>query len=62
MEPYLDGLQDNLDIRFQNLNIMGVFHVLGPQAVNEEDDSINVENIKTLSTKFLQQPDTHALQ
>ncbi|KAK7172433.1 hypothetical protein R3I93_004692 [Phoxinus phoxinus] len=61
MEPYLDGLHDRLDRRFQNLNIMGAFHVLGPQAV-KEDDSINFESIKTLSTKFLQQPDSHALQ
>ncbi|XP_062332851.1 zinc finger protein 862-like [Osmerus eperlanus] len=61
MAPYLDGLQDSLDRRFQNLNIMEAFHVLGPKAVNK-DDSINLENIKTLSTKFLQQPDTHALQ
>lgn len=60
MEPYLDGLQDSLDRRFQNLNIMGAFHVLGPQAV-KENDFINFENIKTLSTKFLQQPDSHAL-
>ncbi|KAG5277878.1 hypothetical protein AALO_G00092380 [Alosa alosa] len=61
MEPYIDGLQVNLDRRFQNLNIMGAFHMLGPQAV-KEDDSINLENIKTLSTKLLQQPDSHALQ
>ncbi|KAJ8011839.1 hypothetical protein DPEC_G00062450 [Dallia pectoralis] len=61
MEPYLDGLQDSLDRRFQNLNIMGAFHVLGPQAV-KEDVSINFESIKTLSTKFLHQTDSHALQ
>lgn len=54
MEPYLDGLQDSLDRRFQNLDIMGAFHVLGPQAA-KEDDAVNIAHLNSLSAKFLQQ-------
>ncbi|KAK0151076.1 hypothetical protein N1851_007767 [Merluccius polli] len=61
MGPYLDGRQDSLDRRFQNLDIMGAFHVLGPQAA-KEDDAINIRNLKILSTKFLQQPENPVLQ
>ncbi|KAK6318100.1 hypothetical protein J4Q44_G00113910 [Coregonus suidteri] len=32
MDTYLVGLQDSLDQRFQHLEILGAFSVLGPQA------------------------------
>ncbi|KAK5859373.1 hypothetical protein PBY51_020933 [Eleginops maclovinus] len=63
MEPYLDGLLDSLDRRFQNLGIIGAFHVLGPKAL-KEDDAVVTEDLKKLSKKFLQQqqPETTLLQ
>lgn len=60
MEPYLDGLQDSLDRRFQHLDILEAFQVLGPQAATE-DDAVNTAHLWTLSTKFLQQPENPAL-
>lgn len=60
MEPYLDGLQDSLDRRFQHLDILEAFQVLGPQAATE-DDAVNTAHLRTLSTKFLQQTENPAL-
>ena len=61
MEPYLDGLQDSLDRRFQHLDILEAFQVLGPQAATE-DDAVNTRHLQTLSTKFLQHPENPVLQ
>lgn len=52
MVPYLDGLLDSLDRRFENLGIIGAFHVLGPKAI-KEDNAVITEDLKTLSKKFL---------
>lgn len=61
MVQYLDGLLDSLDRRFENLGITGAFHVLGPKAI-KEDNAVITEDLKTLSKKFLQQPETTLLQ
>ncbi|XP_058649491.1 uncharacterized protein LOC131550960 [Onychostoma macrolepis] len=61
MEPYQDGLLDSLDRRFQNIDLLGSFQVLGPQAP-KVDDAVNLRHLKTLSTKFLQQPEHIAMQ
>lgn len=62
MAPYLDGLLDNLDRRFQNLGIIGAFHVLGPKVLSE-DDTVVTKDLKILSRKFPpQQPETTVLQ
>lgn len=61
MGPYLDGLQDSLDRRFQTLGIMGAFQVLEPQAAKEAD-AINMGNLTTMSTKFQQEPENPVLQ
>ena len=61
MVPYLDGLLDSLDRRFENLDIIGAFHVLGSKAL-KEDDAVITEDLKTLSKKFLQQPEATLLQ
>ncbi|KAK5871817.1 hypothetical protein PBY51_012563 [Eleginops maclovinus] len=62
MEPHLDGPLDSLDRRFQNLGIIGAFHVLGSKAL-KEDDAVVTEDLKKLSKKFLQQqPETTLLQ
>lgn len=60
MEPYLYGLLDNLDRRFQHLDILAAFHALGPQAAND-DDAVNTQHLLTLSAKFLQKPDNSTL-
>ncbi|XP_054588645.2 zinc finger protein 862 [Nothobranchius furzeri] len=58
MEPYIDALLDSLDRRFQNIDVMSAFHVLGPQTLTE-DDAVATANVLTLSRKFLpQQPES----
>lgn len=60
MEPYLDGLVENIERRFQHLDVLGAFHTLGPQAATE-DDAVNTERLLTLSAKFLGRPDNPTL-
>ncbi|XP_054483270.1 uncharacterized protein LOC129116382 [Anoplopoma fimbria] len=52
MEPYLDALVESLERRFGSLDLLGAFHVLGPQAA-KEDEAVCVRNLKLLSNKFL---------
>ncbi|KAL2078835.1 hypothetical protein ACEWY4_024579 [Coilia grayii] len=60
MEPYLDGLLRSLERRFENLDILGAFHVFGAAT---ESDTRNAEYLRILSRKFLtQQPQNVALQ
>lgn len=56
MEPYLDGLGENIDRLFQHLDVLEAFHTLGPQAA-KEDDAVNTQHLLTLSAKFLGRPD-----
>lgn len=61
MEPYLDGLQDSLDRRFQHLGVLGAFSVLKPGAASEEDES-NVAKLSLLSKQFLRESEATVLQ
>lgn len=54
MDPYLVGLQDSLDQRFQHLEILGAFSMLGPQAAFYSE-RINTFNLTLLSRQFLLQ-------
>lgn len=51
MVPYLDGLLDSLDRRFQNISVIGAFHELGPKAAKEDKAVIN-EDLSTLSKRI----------
>ncbi|KAJ8365021.1 hypothetical protein SKAU_G00138520 [Synaphobranchus kaupii] len=53
MDPYIDGLLESLERRFQNLDLLGAFHVPSPQAVTG-DEAVNVANLQLLAGKFLQ--------
>lgn len=61
MDPYLVGLQDSLDRRFQHLEILGAFSVLGPQAALPSE-RINTFNLALLSRQFVQAPEAAVLQ
>lgn len=52
MEPYLDALIDSLERRFGSLDLLGAFHVLGPQQAAREDDAMIAANLPVLSEKF----------
>ncbi|XP_076834821.1 zinc finger protein 862-like [Brachyhypopomus gauderio] len=60
MDPYLDGLLNNLDRRFENLDILGAFHIFGAAPSDLENCT---SNLQILSQKFLpQQPEHVVLQ
>ncbi|XP_045556547.1 sialoadhesin [Salmo salar] len=61
MDTYLVGLQDSLDRRFQHLEILGTFSVLGPQAVFSSERR-NTFNRTLLSRQFLQESKAAVLQ
>ena len=50
MEPYLDHLIKDLERRFTQMNILGAFNILSPQAVERGDDDFE-ENLQLLSQK-----------
>ncbi|XP_034084354.1 uncharacterized protein LOC117554177 [Gymnodraco acuticeps] len=61
MDPYFDGLLESLERRFQNLDLLGAFHVLSPQAATG-DEAIYVANLQLLAGKFLQADCNEVLQ
>ncbi|KAI4816336.1 hypothetical protein KUCAC02_008663 [Chaenocephalus aceratus] len=61
MDPYFDGLLESLERRFQNLDLLGAFHVLSPQAATG-DEAIYVANLQLLAGTFLQADCNEVLQ
>lgn len=61
MDPYLVGLQDSLGWRFQHLEILGAFSMLGPQAAFYSE-RINTFNLTLLSRQLLQVLEAAVLQ
>lgn len=60
MEPYLDGLLNSLDRRFENLDILGAFHIFGAAPSDLETCT---SNLQILSRKLLpHQPENVILQ
>lgn len=51
MEPYLDHLIEHLERRFPQMNILGAFNILSPQAVERGDDDFQ-GNLQLLAQKF----------
>ncbi|KAL7383107.1 hypothetical protein ABVT39_004870 [Epinephelus coioides] len=51
MEPYLDHLTEHLERRFPQMNILGAFNILSPQAVERGDDDFQ-GNLQLLAQKF----------
>ncbi|CAM4537109.1 unnamed protein product [Leuciscus chuanchicus] len=60
--PYITGLETNLEKRFHNLDILGAFHVLGPQSATLTDDTMNISHLQTLSWKFCPQHEKEFIQ
>lgn len=52
MDSHIDGLLESLERRFQNLDLLGAFYVLSPQAATH-DEAVNVANLQLLASKFL---------
>ena len=61
IHPYITGLETNLEKRFHNLDILGAFHVLGPQSA-ATDDTMNISHLQTLSKKFCPEHEREVIQ
>ncbi|CAL8323447.1 unnamed protein product [Merluccius merluccius] len=59
--PYISGLIHHLGRRFQNLNIIGAFSILGPQAVALTDEE-KTTHLQTLAKRFLPGKETVIFQ
>ncbi|XP_046907044.1 zinc finger protein 862-like isoform X3 [Hypomesus transpacificus] len=62
IHPYITGLVKNLEKRFHNLDILGAFHVLGPQSATLKDDTVNIAHLQTLSRKCCPQHEKEVVQ
>ncbi|KAK0137344.1 Zinc finger protein 862 [Merluccius polli] len=51
IQPYITGLETELKRRFQELDILGAFHVLRPQSA-ALPDNVSIEQLQTLAKKF----------
>ena len=51
MDPYIDGLIQHLELRFQQLGILGAFSSLGPQGP-QADESQTVSDLQLLAKQF----------
>ncbi|KAK5847875.1 hypothetical protein PBY51_016969 [Eleginops maclovinus] len=51
MEPYIDGLIEHLELRFQQLGILGAFSSLGPQGP-QADESRAISDLQLLAKQF----------
>ncbi|XP_056446991.1 uncharacterized protein LOC130383024 isoform X2 [Gadus chalcogrammus] len=59
--PYISGLIHHLECRFENLNLLGAFSVLGPQATSQSDEQNNA-HLKILANKFLPENEINVIQ
>ncbi|XP_076592637.1 uncharacterized protein LOC143324214 [Chaetodon auriga] len=59
--PYISGLIGHLETRFQNLDVIAAFSVLGPQGAALGDEE-NISNLQTLARKFLHDEETLVTQ
>ncbi|KAK1876665.1 Zinc finger protein 862 [Dissostichus eleginoides] len=57
MDPYFNGLLESLERRFQNLDLLGAFHALSPQAATGDE-----ANLQLLAGRFLQADCNEVLQ
>lgn len=61
MDPYIDGLIQHLELRFQQLGILGAFSSLGPQGP-QADESQTVSDLQLLAKQFPPISETALLQ
>ncbi|XP_059911000.1 uncharacterized protein LOC132460027 [Gadus macrocephalus] len=59
--PYISGLIHHLECSFENLNLLGAFSVLGPQATSQSDEQNNA-HLKILANKFLPENEINVIQ
>lgn len=55
--PYISGLIGHLETRFQNLDVIAAFSVLGPQGAALGDEE-NISHLQILARKFLHGEET----
>ncbi|KAK5933090.1 hypothetical protein CgunFtcFv8_004746 [Champsocephalus gunnari] len=61
LKPYICSLESNSERRFQHIELMGAFSVLGPKAVNSNDVT-NISMLQTLTNKFIPGQDATVIQ
>ncbi|KAK1903321.1 Zinc finger protein 862 [Dissostichus eleginoides] len=53
LKPYICSLESNIERRFQHIEVLGAFSVLGPKAVALNDAVTNISMLHTLTKKFI---------
>ncbi|XP_056267618.1 uncharacterized protein LOC130191903 isoform X1 [Pseudoliparis swirei] len=53
LKPYISSLESNMERRFQDIEVLGAFSVLGPKAVALNDEVTNISMLQTLTKKFI---------
>ncbi|CAL8341754.1 unnamed protein product [Gadus morhua 'NCC'] len=61
IQPYITGLETELKRRFQELDILGAFHVLRPQSA-ALPDNMSIAQLQTLAKKFCPDQDKNKSQ
>ncbi|KAK1882226.1 Translationally-controlled tumor protein like [Dissostichus eleginoides] len=52
LKPYICSLESNIERRFQHIEVLGAFSVLGPKAVTSNEVT-NISMLQTLTKKFV---------
>lgn len=52
LKPYICSLESNIESRFQHIEVLGAFSVLGPKAVTSNEVT-NISMLQTLTKKFI---------
>ncbi|XP_071060695.1 uncharacterized protein [Pseudochaenichthys georgianus] len=61
LKPYICSLESNIERRFQHIELLGAFSVLGPKAVTSNDVT-NISMLQTLTNKFILGQDATVIQ
>lgn len=61
LKPYICNLVNNLECRFQDIEVLGALGVLGPKAVTS-DEMTNLPMLNTLTKKFIPGQEARVLQ
>ncbi|XP_034075010.1 E3 SUMO-protein ligase KIAA1586-like [Gymnodraco acuticeps] len=61
LKPYICSLESNIERRFQHIELLGAFSVLGPKAVTSNDVT-NISMLQTLTNKFIPGQDATVIQ
>ncbi|KAI9516399.1 hypothetical protein NQZ68_015900 [Dissostichus eleginoides] len=51
LKPYICSLESNIERRFQHIEVLGAFSVLGPKAVTSNEDKTQAELMQLLASE-----------